>query len=112
MVLKYGPLTQVWTMRFEAKHRMSKIVARSSFNRVNICKTVALKIQLVLNDMLIKRKLPATFACAKRVPTNGATTGSFSQKQLIPTEKKVFSVRWVKIKGNKLQISSIITMDL
>ncbi|KAL4710135.1 hypothetical protein ACJJTC_016537 [Scirpophaga incertulas] len=31
MLKKFGPLTQIWTMRFEAKHRISKFVARASF---------------------------------------------------------------------------------
>lgn len=41
-------------MRFEAKHRISKFVARASCSRVNICKTIAIKNQLVFNDLLLK----------------------------------------------------------
>lgn len=49
-----GPLCQLWTVRFEAKHRVLKIAARASSSKVNICKTIAIKNQLNLNDMFKK----------------------------------------------------------
>lgn len=35
IVKKFGPLTQIWTMRFEAKHRVGKSVAKSIASRVS-----------------------------------------------------------------------------
>lgn len=54
---KFGPLVSLWSMRFEAKHRISKISANTSSNRRNICKTLAIKHQLQLNDMFLKGTL-------------------------------------------------------
>lgn len=39
---KFGPLISLWSKRFKAKHRISKISANTSSNRHNICKTLAI----------------------------------------------------------------------
>lgn len=57
MMKKFGPLLYLWSMRFEAKHRISKISANTSCNRRNICKTLAIKHQLQLNNMFMKGTL-------------------------------------------------------
>ncbi|KAF0706641.1 SAM domain-containing protein, partial [Aphis craccivora] len=57
MIKKFGPLISMWSMRFEAKHRISKISANTSSNRRNICKTLAIKHQLQLNDIFIRATL-------------------------------------------------------
>lgn len=56
-IKKFGPAINLWSMRYEAKHRISKISARSSFNKRNICKTLAIKHQLQLNEIFMKGKL-------------------------------------------------------
>ncbi|KAL1448325.1 hypothetical protein WDU94_005541 [Cyamophila willieti] len=56
MLKRFGPLTQIWAMRFEGKHRVFKIAARSSNNKINICKTTALRNQLNLNNMFFQGK--------------------------------------------------------
>lgn len=56
-IKKFGPVIHLWSMRYEAKHKVSTISARSSFNRRNICKTLAIKHQLKLNETFIKGKL-------------------------------------------------------
>jgi hypothetical protein len=57
MMDKFGPLILLWSMRFEAKHRMSKIAANTSSSRRNICITLAIRHQLQLNDIFIKGSL-------------------------------------------------------
>jgi len=57
MMDKFGPLILLWSMRFESKHRMSKIAANTSSNRRNICKTLAIRHQLQLNGVFIKGSL-------------------------------------------------------
>lgn len=49
MFKKLGPLVHLWTIRFEAKHSVSKKIARSSASRINVCKTIAIKNLLQLN---------------------------------------------------------------
>lgn len=41
-----GPLINIWSMRFEAKHREFKIAAQAISSRKNICYTLTLKNQL------------------------------------------------------------------
>jgi len=60
MIRKYGPVVHLWSMWFEAKHRVSKISARSSSNRGNICLTLAIKHQLQLNKLFNYGKLCST----------------------------------------------------
>lgn len=57
MLLKFGPVSHLWSMRFEAKHKVGKKAARASASRVNLCKTVAKKIQLQLNDLFVQNTL-------------------------------------------------------
>lgn len=60
MLEKFGPRTQYWTMQFEAKHRPSKISARAASNKLNICRTLALRNQMTLNNIFTKKN-PLTF---------------------------------------------------
>lgn len=60
IIRKHGPVIHLWSMRFEAKHRVSKISPRSSFNRRNICLTLAMKHQLQLNKLFNHGKFCST----------------------------------------------------
>lgn len=50
MFLKFGPIKHLWCMRFEGKHRKSKIAASAICSRRNIAKSVAIKHQLQFCD--------------------------------------------------------------
>ena len=45
LFLKYGPLRNVWTFRFESKHSFFVDVTRRTKNRRNLCKTMAYRHQ-------------------------------------------------------------------
>lgn len=60
MIKKFGPVIHLWSMWYEAKHKISKISSRSSYNRRNICMSLAIKHQLQLNHIFIKNKLCST----------------------------------------------------
>lgn len=51
-----GPLVNMWTMRFEAEHRISKLAANVVSSHVNITKTLAIKHQLKLCQRFVKEK--------------------------------------------------------
>ncbi|XP_065675614.1 uncharacterized protein LOC136091830 [Hydra vulgaris] len=51
-MLKYGPLSRYWCMRFEAKHRFAKELASVVRNFKNICKTIMHRSQLKLANTL------------------------------------------------------------
>lgn len=38
-----GPFWNISSLRFESKHREGKITSRASVNRINICRTIAIK---------------------------------------------------------------------
>lgn len=46
---KYGPIVSLWSMRFEAKHRVFKMASNVSCNRKNITLSLTIKHQLQLN---------------------------------------------------------------
>jgi len=54
-------------MRYESKHRVAKIAARSSANRINICKSLAIKNQLQLNHLFLENKLPSKFQYSRKI---------------------------------------------
>lgn len=105
MLKKFGPLPQIWTMRFEAKHRVSKFIARASQSRVNICKTIAIKHQLILNDMFLRNipLSPMSTGKLKRV----TATEILDVAQNFPSQDinadNYFSSSWVII--NNLNLS-------
>jgi hypothetical protein len=45
----YGPLTECWTMRFEAKHQYIKSIVKRSHNFINPWKHIAMKTALMLH---------------------------------------------------------------
>lgn len=47
-----GPLVFMWCMRMESKHREAKNISVSSSNKVNLCKTIALRLQLKLAQVI------------------------------------------------------------
>lgn len=75
MIKKHGPVVHLWSMRYEAKHRISKISATSSFNRRNICMSLAIKHQLQLNEVFNKRKLCCTINVGPRKILNSLKIG-------------------------------------
>lgn len=77
MIKKCGPVSHTWSMRYEAKHRILKIAARSSFNRQNICLTVAIKQQLQLNEIFYSGRLGSTINVGPRT-----SVSSIKSKQI------------------------------
>lgn len=55
IMLKAGPVKYLSTLRFESKHRQSKLNANVVSSRVNVTSTLALKHQLILCQRLISR---------------------------------------------------------
>ena len=58
---KVGPLWHISCMKFESKHREGKRTSHSSICRVNICRTIALKHQLILNYRFLSKN--STYPC-------------------------------------------------
>lgn len=114
MFQKYGPLIQVWTMRFEAKHRISKFVARACMSKVNICKTIAIKNQLALSDIFLKGNPLELIQFGLKKKTSDAKLNDLKLKynNFLSEHKTIYSLSWVKVKGIRFKPFSVVTVDL
>lgn len=71
LMLRVGPLVNLWCMRFEAKHKESKIESHIITSRKNLPLTLALKHQLKLNDRLLNEiSLTDEMLLGPSVPTD------------------------------------------
>uniref|UniRef100_A0A8D9BFN8 C2H2-type domain-containing protein n=1 Tax=Cacopsylla melanoneura TaxID=428564 RepID=A0A8D9BFN8_9HEMI len=111
IIKKFGPLTQIWTMRFEAKHRVGKSVAKSIASRVNICKSVTLRNQLILNSIFIANETFKTFILGKKRPLSGAEKIEF-RENFEHSTTSVISVKWFKLDGVRVEEGSILILYL
>jgi hypothetical protein len=106
----FGPLSNVWTFRFEAKHRVFKVAARATSNKLNISKTIALRNQLTLNQILI-----GGFT-SKQCET-GKLVGVESMVEIPPSIPRSFldthfSTSFVKMSGIHFSKGSIILLSI
>lgn len=53
IISKVGPISHLWSMRYESKHRESKLTAHSITSRKNICYSLSIKHQLTLAYRLL-----------------------------------------------------------
>jgi len=113
LLKKFGPLVSLWSMRFEAKHRISKISANTSSNRRNICKTLAIKHQLQLNDMFLKGTLsnaieigPSKFVIDTEVEE--------IKKHNIQIDSKNLLIKspWILVKGTKYKTKMVLICNI
>lgn len=107
---KVGSLWKISSMRSEGKHREGKIVSGSTITRVNICRTISIRHQLMLNFRFMVKK--STDICK-------FGTGSAFNLRSLPYFVKIkhfFSktmtlemnvVKWFEINGFKIQFDSV-----
>lgn len=113
MIKKFGPLINLWCMRFEAKHRISKISANTSSNRRNICKTLAIKQQLQLNNLFIEGSLGNEIESSpSKDLINDADVQDIKKFMEKDSLDLVICCKWVSIKGTKYQIKMVLTLDV
>jgi len=113
MIKKFGPLISMWSMRFEAKHRISKISANTSSNRRNICKTLAIKHQLQLNDIFIRATLSNEIELGPCDKVISDIDVQLLQLFLnIEPLNALTSCPWVAVKGTRYQLKMILTLDI
>lgn len=112
MIMKFGPLIHLWSMRYEAKHRISKISANSSSNRRNICKTLAIKHQLQLNYLFLKGSIGEIIKVGP--PQSILDVDSIINEIKIYTKiesfDSVLKYPWINIKGTQYQPKMAMTL--
>ena len=92
-LLKTGPLTHNWSMRFESKHTLIKLIATISRSKVNLCKTVILRYMYVLSHDL--------FFTSHDLST-------ISDVGPMIEESHVNCYRWVIRKGIKYSVGNVV----
>ncbi|CAH2091397.1 unnamed protein product [Euphydryas editha] len=109
---KFGPLINFWSMRFEAKHRLSKIAARATFNRRNLTLTLAIKHQMQLNEVFLRGYLNKNIEVgpAKRM-TNEKRSEILAALNLTLNET-LFRIVWAKVKGTEYRSQTILIEDI
>lgn len=60
LILHFGPLICLWTLRFESKHSYFKACTRTVHNFVNLCKTVTERHQLLQSYLSVSQLFPPT----------------------------------------------------
>lgn len=72
-----GPPVHYWSMRYESMHRILKRYANVCFSRVNICMSIALKVELIVAfRILTKRGFSARFSMSASFEKNSASLES------------------------------------
>lgn len=113
MFLKFGPLIYLSTMRFEAKHRVSKIAARAACNRMNICKTVAVRNQLTFhNHLLVHSKFERVVFGKKKSDISSQILDTLMSVFNIRSPDLIFSIKWLEIEGDRIHVSSVLMKDI
>lgn len=94
---RFGPLRYLSSMRYEAKHRPNKLIAKSSVNRRNMTLTIARKHQLMMNDMFMQDHFNSSVLCGLKneVLLNEAENILDKVKLSTTRVKKIYSVSWV-----------------
>lgn len=67
-MLKSGPLIYLSSLRYESKHKQSKVSVNVVSSRVNITKTLAIKRQLQLSNRIMSSKGFQTAVALKKIP--------------------------------------------
>lgn len=112
LINKFGPISHLWSMRFETKHRTSKISARSNFNRRNICLSLAIKHQLQLNETFLNGKLCNTVFVGPYKFLNSIKRHEVQTSLNLSSEVPLKLVNWAKVKGTHYKINTIVTKDI
>lgn len=111
-IKKFGPVIHLWSMRYEAKHKLSKISARSSFNRRNICKTLAIKHQLKLNETFINGKLCNKIKVGPQTELDSIKQHQIQNELNLNVEDSIFRVNWAEVGGTRYKPKTILTLGI
>lgn len=108
---KVGPLRNLWSMRFESKHKESKTTANITTSRKNITLTLSIKHQLKLCHKLLAKTLydTITFVGPGEIIHLNALCHYNLFKVFLPSNlKETFCPHWVNIYGLLFKPSSVI----
>ncbi|XP_050521310.1 uncharacterized protein LOC126894381 [Daktulosphaira vitifoliae] len=106
---KIGPLINIWSMCYEAKHKESKVAAQATSNRKNICYTLFLKNQLIVSHKLNSKNNSfdpsILFNIGKRIVLSIEETQIISNN--ISEINNYKFVSWVEWLGTRFSVNSM-----
>lgn len=114
LLRKVGPLINISSIRFEAKHRQFKAAAHAVSSRKNIPYTLAIKNQLFFSQRLLAQKgLKADICCGKHniLSTESREFKIFRDYANCTDLDKYVCTTWVIINGTKYTCEQVIVVD-
>ncbi|XP_061712672.1 uncharacterized protein LOC133521619 [Cydia pomonella] len=111
MLQKFGPLVSIWSMRFEAKHRLSKLSANVSSNRRNVCKSLAIRHQLKLNNLFLNKHLEKKVQMGHNRPVDDNIKEKIMNK-LNLNSAFIEEYNWLIISGTRYNCNLVLTLDV
>ncbi|XP_026676119.1 uncharacterized protein LOC113465644 [Diaphorina citri] len=111
---RFGPLRHLSSMRYEAKHRPNKLVAKSSSNRINMTLTIARKHQLMFNDLFIQNNISSKANCGQKIEIPLSETENILN-QVHPTTcvvQKLYRVPWTSRNSVRYNLNCVIVSSI
>lgn len=106
-MINFGPLSLFSSMRYEAKHRLSKTSARASCNRKNITLSLSIKHQLKLNEIFSKGSLDKVLSWSpKKLKSLPFDTELI--RCCIGDNNTLFRVRWLAMSSIRYKKGSVL----
>lgn len=106
IINKCGPLSLIWSMRFESKHKQLKDTAKSITSRKNACYTLALKHQLNLAYRILstKNKVIDTTKLGRYILINASKLTEYNNSEFLTNKfnfltDNISFVSWIDFKG-------------
>lgn len=106
-----GPLWNICCMRFEAKHSEGKKISNSTTSRVNVCKTIAIRSQLMLNYRFLSfsEYERISVALKKEILITEINGFSYFRKLLnVELSKKIWCTRMIIMHGKQILCVSVL----
>ncbi|KAJ8682490.1 hypothetical protein QAD02_018282 [Eretmocerus hayati] len=111
---KFGPLIKSSALRFEAKNQEGKVIARTARTRVNICRTIAIRHQLLLNYRLRLKKPQARIETSEKKSIVVSKLKDISEfYSLLPVHDPtavVSTVKWINTGDDQICKNSILVL--
>ncbi|KAJ8669807.1 hypothetical protein QAD02_001066 [Eretmocerus hayati] len=111
---KFGSLIKSSALRFEAKNQEDKIIARTARTRVNICHTIAIRHQLLLNYRLRLKKPQPRIETARKKPVVVSklkdVSGFYTLLPVRDPNVFVSTVKWVKTGEDRIEKNCILVL--
>lgn len=109
---KFGPLYSLWSMRFEGKHRHSKMAANTSCNHVNVSLTLTMRHQLQLNEVFYRGSVENSLKLGPKKNMLPSEACSIQTTLNLDSSKSLVCVNWAMISTIRYKKGCILVHSL